>query len=95
MSPRGEGESQVTQRLTDDVNGAFHDADGKPVTLDALCRAEPAWAANHIRRLNIQLLRWREISNQMARLIEKACPDASWTDGLGDLYDMLTSDSVE
>ena len=27
------------------------DADGKPVTLDTLCRKEPAWAANRIRKL--------------------------------------------
>lgn len=28
-----------------------HDADGNPCTLDALCRKEPAWAANIIRHM--------------------------------------------
>ncbi len=27
----------------------YYDADGRPVTLDTLCRKEPAWAANRIR----------------------------------------------
>jgi len=34
---------------------SYHDTDGNPVTLENLCRLEPMWAANVIRKLKREL----------------------------------------
>jgi len=45
----------------DEPEPAYHDIDGQPCTLDALCRREPEWAATRIRgdRARVAALRRR------------------------------------
>lgn len=38
----------------------YKDIDGRPVSLEALCRDEPEWAANNTKRLEAECERLRE-----------------------------------
>jgi hypothetical protein len=38
----------------------YQDADGKPISLEALCRSEPEWAASRIRHMRTELAHWAE-----------------------------------
>jgi len=42
----------------------YKDADGRPVSLETLCRLEPEWAASRI----------REMTNQLEESLTNNCP---------------------
>jgi hypothetical protein len=44
----------------------YHDADGNPISLDTLCRKEPAWAANVIRMHKAEVERSRALKKKVA-----------------------------
>lgn len=51
------------QDAADRLRYRFRDRDGNPITLDTLCRMEPAWAANRIRELEEMVKRLLHLSN--------------------------------